>query len=43
MPKKRFSDEQIALALRQAETGTALDRMPMVIDTKSAAPTIYPQ
>lgn len=24
MPKKRFSDEQIALALRQADTGTAV-------------------
>lgn len=24
MPRKRFSDEQIAFALRQAETGTAV-------------------
>jgi transposase-like protein len=27
MPKKRFTDEQIAFALRQAEAGTSVDEI----------------
>ena len=42
MPKKRFSDEQIAFALRQAEAGTTMGSISATSDSDGRSPLAMP-